>query len=94
MDTQDLKKYLAGFGIAGLIAGAALAIGPTTGKAESSCTGNKGGTGVTTKDTSTQSSCSGSKAAPTAAPAPTGSCTGSKAKPATPTPSGSCSGSK
>ncbi len=36
MDTQDLKKYLAGFGIAGLIAGAGLTLGLGTGNAESS----------------------------------------------------------
>lgn len=34
MDTQDLKKYLAGFGIAGLLAGAGLTLGPATGNAE------------------------------------------------------------
>jgi radical SAM modification target selenobiotic family peptide len=27
MDTQDLKKYLAGFGIAGLLTGAGLVVG-------------------------------------------------------------------
>jgi radical SAM modification target selenobiotic family peptide len=27
MNTQDLKKYLAGFGIAGLLAGAGLVVG-------------------------------------------------------------------
>ena len=27
MDSQDLKKYLAGFGVAGLIAGAGLMLG-------------------------------------------------------------------
>ena len=27
METKDLKKYLAGFGIAGLLAGAGLAVG-------------------------------------------------------------------
>jgi radical SAM modification target selenobiotic family peptide len=36
MDTQDLKKYLAGFGIAGLIAGAALTLGPGMGCSKSS----------------------------------------------------------
>jgi radical SAM modification target selenobiotic family peptide len=33
MENQDLKKYLAGFGIAGLIAGAGLAVGPGTSNA-------------------------------------------------------------
>jgi radical SAM modification target selenobiotic family peptide len=36
METKDLKKYLAGFGIVGLIAGAGLAVGANTGNAESS----------------------------------------------------------
>ena len=36
MEIKDLKKYLAGFGIAGLLAGAGLAVGADTGKAESS----------------------------------------------------------
>ncbi len=36
MDTQDLKKYLAGFSIAGLLAGAGLILGPNAGNAESS----------------------------------------------------------
>jgi radical SAM modification target selenobiotic family peptide len=36
METKDLKKYLAGFGIAGLLAGAGLAVGVNTGNAESS----------------------------------------------------------
>jgi radical SAM modification target selenobiotic family peptide len=36
MDKQDLKKYLAGFGIAGLIAGAGLAVGSGTSNAEGS----------------------------------------------------------
>ena len=27
METKDLKKYLAGFGVAGLLAGAGLAVG-------------------------------------------------------------------
>ena len=35
MDTKDLKKYLAGFGIAGLLAGAGLATGAGTSTAES-----------------------------------------------------------
>ena len=35
METKDLKKYLAGFGIVGLIAGAGLAVGANTGNAES-----------------------------------------------------------
>ena len=34
METKDLKKYLAGFGIAGLLAGAGLAVGAGTGNAE------------------------------------------------------------
>jgi radical SAM modification target selenobiotic family peptide len=29
MDTRDLKKYLAGFGVAGLLAGAGLMFGPS-----------------------------------------------------------------
>ena len=33
MDTKDLKKFLAGFGIAGLIAGAGLAVGPDAARA-------------------------------------------------------------
>jgi radical SAM modification target selenobiotic family peptide len=33
MDTKDLKKFLAGFGIAGLLAGAGLAGGPVTARA-------------------------------------------------------------
>ncbi len=36
MDTQDLKKYLAGFGITGLIAGAALTLGTVMGCSKSS----------------------------------------------------------
>ena len=36
MDTQDLKKYLAGFGIAGLLAGAGLVLGLGVGTAEAS----------------------------------------------------------
>jgi radical SAM modification target selenobiotic family peptide len=36
MDTKDLKKYLAGFGIAGLIAGAGLVVGTGTSNAASS----------------------------------------------------------
>ena len=36
MDVQDLKKYLAGFGIAGLIAGAGLAVTGSTSEAGSS----------------------------------------------------------
>ncbi len=36
MDTQDLKKYLAGFGIAGLLAGAGLMLGPGVRTAEGS----------------------------------------------------------
>ncbi len=36
MDIQELKKLLAGFGIAGLVAGAGLTLGATTGAAESS----------------------------------------------------------
>jgi radical SAM modification target selenobiotic family peptide len=35
METKDLKKYLAGFGIAGLLAGAGLIVGADTGNAES-----------------------------------------------------------
>ena len=33
METKDLKKYLAGFGIAGLLAGAGLAVGAGSDKA-------------------------------------------------------------
>lgn len=36
MDTKDLKKYLAGFGIAGLIAGAGLTLGSNISIAEGS----------------------------------------------------------
>jgi len=36
MDTQDLKKYLAGFGIAGLLAGAGLVVGSGTSNAAGS----------------------------------------------------------
>jgi len=36
MDTKDLKKFLAGFGIAGLVAGAGLTLGTTAGAAGSS----------------------------------------------------------
>jgi len=36
MDTKDLKKYLAGFGIAGLLAGAGLALGTGACNAEGS----------------------------------------------------------
>jgi radical SAM modification target selenobiotic family peptide len=36
MDSQDLKKYLAGFGIAGLIAGAGLVVGTPASNAASS----------------------------------------------------------
>jgi radical SAM modification target selenobiotic family peptide len=36
MDTRDIKKLLAGFGIAGLVAGAGLTLGATTGTAEGS----------------------------------------------------------
>jgi radical SAM modification target selenobiotic family peptide len=36
MDTQDLKKYLAGFGIAGLLAGAGLVVGSSISNAASS----------------------------------------------------------
>jgi radical SAM modification target selenobiotic family peptide len=36
MDTKDLKKYLAGFTVAGLLAGAGLAMGAATDSAESS----------------------------------------------------------
>ncbi|HYA86867.1 MAG TPA: SbtA family thio(seleno)oxazole RiPP natural product precursor [Nitrospirota bacterium] len=56
MDTRDLKKYLAGFGIAGLIAGAGLAVGAGASNAAGSCSGGKGGTGVTTEQTITKSS--------------------------------------
>lgn len=35
MEPQDLKKFLAGFGIAGLIAGAGLTLGAGTGAAGS-----------------------------------------------------------
>lgn len=35
MDVQDLKKYLGGFGMAGLIAGAGLALGGSTSAAMS-----------------------------------------------------------
>jgi len=36
MDIQELKKFLAGFGIAGLLAGAGLVLGGSLGAAESS----------------------------------------------------------
>jgi radical SAM modification target selenobiotic family peptide len=36
MDIQELKKILAGFGIAGLVAGAGLTLGATTSTAGSS----------------------------------------------------------
>jgi radical SAM modification target selenobiotic family peptide len=71
MDIQDLKKYLAGFGIAGLIAGAGLVLGGNAVAAESSCTGK--GTAVSTEQTSTQSSGSEMKAEPESAPTPTSS---------------------
>jgi radical SAM modification target selenobiotic family peptide len=35
MEIKDLKKYLAGFGIAGLLAGAGLAVGAEAGKVDS-----------------------------------------------------------
>ena len=36
MDSKDLKKYLAGFTVAGLLAGAGLAMGAAKNSAESS----------------------------------------------------------
>ena len=36
MEIKELKKFLAGFGIAGLLAGAGLALGGSTASAESS----------------------------------------------------------
>ncbi len=72
METQDLKKYLAGFSIAGLLAGAGLAVGAWTSYAADNSTGGNGGTGVTTEQTTPMSGCSGSKANPTSEPTPTG----------------------
>jgi radical SAM modification target selenobiotic family peptide len=71
MDTQDLKKYLAGFSIAGLLAGAGLAAGAGTGNAADNST-EKSSTGVTTEQTATKSSLNGMKATPTSEPTPTG----------------------
>lgn len=56
MDTQDLKKYLAGFGFAGLLAGFGLAIESGTSNAADNSAGVKGDTGVTTEQTVSESS--------------------------------------
>jgi len=72
METQDLKKYLAGFSIAGLLAGAGLAAGIRTSSAADNSTGGNGSSGVTTEQTMSMSSCSGSKANPTSELTPTG----------------------
>ncbi len=72
METHELKKYLAGFSIAGLLAGAGLAIGFGTSNAADNSTGGMGGTGVTTEQSMTKSGGSESKATPTSEPTPTG----------------------
>jgi radical SAM modification target selenobiotic family peptide len=72
MDTRDLKKYLAGFSIAGLLAGFGLAVVSGTGKAADNSAGGKSGSDVTTEQTMPNSGCSGLKATPTSDATPTG----------------------
>ncbi len=71
METQELKKYLARFSIAGLLAGTGLVIGFGTSNAVDNSNGG-GGTGITTEQSMTKSGGSESKATPTSEPTPTG----------------------
>ena len=71
MHIKDLKKYLAGFSIVGLLAGAGLAVGSGMGNAADNAAG-KDGTGVTTEQTTPQSNVKGLNAVPTSEPTPTG----------------------
>jgi radical SAM modification target selenobiotic family peptide len=72
METQDLKKYLAGFSIAGLLAGAGLVMGAGTCNAADNSANGKDGSSVTTEQTITKSSLKVSYATPTSEPTPTG----------------------
>jgi len=68
MNTQNLKKYLAGFSIAGLLAGFGFAVE----SAADDSAGGKSGSDVTTEQTTPNSGCSGLKATPTSQATPTG----------------------
>ncbi len=73
METQELKKYLAGFSIAGLLAGTGLAVGFGSSSAADNSTGGMGRSGVTTEQSMTTGGRSESTSAPTSEPTPSGS---------------------
>jgi len=68
MNTRNLKKYLAGFSIAGLLAGFCFGVE----SAADDSAARKSGSDVTTEHTVPNSGCSGLKATPTSDATPTG----------------------